>query len=322
MSKKLKLFLFFTVAVIFLCFMASVILQKKKIIIQGEVDANRVDISSRVQGRVIDYYAKLGDKVKKGDILVRLDSPPLYSQKETAIAQLAVAKASRDNIYSVRPENISQEKAALDTAEANLVLARKDFERIKALVDKGSVSKQTYDQYNDAYQSAIQVQKAAKATLDLTISGNSKEAKKLADAQVVAAEKSLEEINTDIKELTVPSPISSVVTTRIAEKGQLYNPNTPLYTMIDLDDVWFVFNVREDYLSNLNIGDTFTVTVPALNNKKIEARITVLNVLGEYANWKATKATGDFDLKTFEVRAKPITPITGLHPGMSAIATW
>jgi HlyD family secretion protein len=95
-----------------------------------------------------------------------------------------------------------------------------------------------------------------------------------------------------------------------------------LFSLIDLQNPWFTFNLREDLLRGLKIGDSFDVTVPAMDNARIPVRVTMINAQGQYATWRATRATGDFDLRTFEVRASPVNPMQGLRPGMSAIASW
>ncbi|MWP62888.1 HlyD family secretion protein [Gilliamella sp. Pas-s25] len=296
--------------------------QPSTIILQGEVESSRVDVAARVQGRVVQFNYDVGDNVKQGDELLTLSNPALLAQLATAEAQLKVTMASRDNTYSTRPETIDVQKAQLDKANSDLVLAQTSYERINRLAKNGTVSKQNYDESFNQYQAAIKAHEAAKANLELAENGNSIEQKKLADAQVEQSEAALLQVKTDVNELTLVAPISGQITTRVAETGQLYSPGTPLYSIIDLNDIWFTFNIREDLLGNLKVGDTFQVKVPALNNQVIDVKVTVLNALGQYANWQATKATGDFDLKTFEMRAKPINNVAGLRPGMSVTTKW
>ncbi|MCO6560195.1 MAG: efflux RND transporter periplasmic adaptor subunit [Gilliamella sp.] len=296
--------------------------QPSTIILQGEVESNRVDVAARVQGRVNQFNYDVGDDVKQGEVLLTLSNPALLAQLATAEAQLKVAMASRDNTYSTRPETIDVQKAQLDKAKSDLDLAQTSYERINRLAKNGTVSKQSYDESFNQYQAAIKAYEAAKANLSLAENGSSVEQKKLADVQVEQSEAALTQVKADVNELTLVSPINGQITTRVAETGQLYSPGTPLYSIIDLNDIWFTFNIREDLLGNLKVGDTFQVRVPALNNQIIDVKVTVLNALGQYANWQATKATGDFDLKTFEMRAKPINKVSGLRPGMSVTTKW
>ncbi|MWN90723.1 HlyD family efflux transporter periplasmic adaptor subunit [Gilliamella sp. Pra-s65] len=296
--------------------------QPSTIILQGEVESNRVDVAARVQGRVIQFNYDVGDDVKKGDTLLTLSSPALLAQLATAEAQLNVAIASRDTTYSTRPETIDVQKAQLDKAKSDLALAQASYDRINRLVKNGTVSKQNYDESFNQYQAAVKAYEAAKANLTLAENGSSIEQKKLADTQVEQSKAALAQVKADVNELTLIAPISGQITTRVAETGQLYSLGTPLYSIIDLNDIWFTFNIREDLLGNIKVGDKFQVKVPALNNQVIDVKVTVLNALGQYANWQATKATGDFDLKTFEMRAKPINKVAGLRPGMSVTTKW
>ncbi|OCG48437.1 hypothetical protein A9G35_01625 [Gilliamella sp. Choc5-1] len=322
MHKKRLSLIIAIIAVIAMVIIIYFANQPSTIILQGEVESNRVDVAARVQGRVIQFNYDVGDDVKKGDTLLTLSSPALLAQLATAEAQLNVAIASRDTTYSTRPETIDLQKAQLDKAKSDLALAQASYDRINRLAKNGTVSKQNYDESFNQYQVAIKAYEAAKANLTLAENGSSIEQKKLADAQVEQSKAALAQVKADVNELTLVAPINGQITTRVAETGQLYSPGTPLYSIIDLNDIWFTFNIREDLLGNLKVGDKFQVKVPALNNQVIDVKVTVLNALGQYANWQATKATGDFDLKTFEMRAKPINQVAGLRPGMSVTTKW
>lgn len=289
--------------------------------LQGEVEVNRVDVAARVQGRASEINYNVGDNVKQGDVLAILSSPALMAQRDLVQSQLDVAIANRNITYSTRQETIDAQKAALEKAQADLLLAKQSYDRLQQLSEKNLISKQQYDEASNQLAVAERARDAAKANYDLTVNGNSAEAKALADAQVKQAQSALEQINVEVKELTVVSPIDGQITNRIAEIGQLYNPGTPLFSLVNLDDAWVTFNVREDWLNNAKVGDVYKITIPALK-KQISVEITAINALGSYANWRATKATGDFDLKTFEVRAKPVEKVEGLRPGMSATISW
>ena len=136
------------------------------------------------------------------------------------------------------------------------------------------------------------------------------------------AEATLNQRDVDVAEFIIRSPISGQITTRVAALGENFSAGAPLFSMIDMNNLWFTFNLREDLLGGLKIGDKFDVIVPALNSQVIPVHVTMINVQGQYAAWRATRATGDFDLRTFEVRALPVQPVQGLRPGMSAIVAW
>ncbi len=295
--------------------------RQKNFVIQGEVEANRVDISVRVQGRAEELFYDLGDNVKKGDLLVVLDNPAMIAQQVTAEAQYNVAVANRNVAYSTRPEQIEIQKALLAAAEDGVTLAKHSFDRVQKASERGGVSQQVFDEAKTAYEVALKEKLAAASNLQLAENGASIETKHLADAQVAQAKAALSQVNTDVDTLKVYATTDGQVTAKIAEVGQLYNPGSPLYSLIDLKNMWVTFNIREDFLGAAKIGDVFEVEVPALGITT-EVKITALNALGQYANWRATKATGEFDLRTFEVRAKPTSELSGLRPGMSIIAKW
>ncbi|WP_347952068.1 efflux RND transporter periplasmic adaptor subunit [Bradyrhizobium sp. CER78] len=290
--------------------------------VQGEVSASRVDVSPRVNGRVAELRLDVGDTVDRGVLLAQLDSPQLKAALISARAQLAVAKADFDRVYSTRPENIAAHKADLAAADADVVLAKEVFDRQTSLISSGSTPQQRVDEATRNLETATRKREAAKAALDLAIKGASDEEKTLAGAQVKQAEANLNQREVDVAELTLRSPISGQITSRVAELGENFSAGAPIFSLIDMGDLWFTFNLREDLLAGLKIDDKFEVTVPALKSQVIPVRVTMINVQGQYATWRATRATGDFDLRTFEVRAKPLQPPDGLRPGMSAIAAW
>ncbi len=290
--------------------------------VQGEVSANRVDISPRVPGRVLKLPANVGDTIERGALLAELESPQLVSALGAARAALAVAKADLDRVNSTRPETIAARKADVAAAQADVVLNQEVYNRQAELVRGGNTPQQRVDEATRNLEAAIRKREAAEAALQLAVKGASDEEKALAAAQVKQAEATLNQRDVDVAELTIRAPIKAQITTRVAELGENFAAGAPLFSMIDLGDLWFTFNVREDLLAGLKIGDQFEVTVPALKSQVIPVRVTMINVQGQYATWRATRATGDFDLRTFEVRAVPVQPVDGLRPGMSAITAW
>ncbi|AYG61452.1 HlyD family efflux transporter periplasmic adaptor subunit [Rhizobium jaguaris] len=292
------------------------------LVVQGEVSANRIDLSPRVSGRVAKLNADVGDNVAAGAVIAELDSPQLIASLQMAKAALAVAEADLVRVNSTRPETIAARKAELAAADADVTLYQENAARQAKLISSGSSTQSMVDEATRNLEGSIRKRESAQAALDLAVAGSSKEEKALAATQVEQAKASLAQTQTDVGELTIRAPIDAQVTTRVAELGENFSAGAPLYSLIDINHPWFTFNLREDLIKGLAIGDRFDVTVPALDNSKIEVQVTVINVQGQYATWRATRATGDFDLRTFEVRAEPTSPIKGLRPGMSAIARW
>ncbi len=290
--------------------------------IQGEVSADRVDISPRVAARIVTLKANVGDAVDKGAVLAELESPQLLASQLAAQAALVVARADLARVNSIRPETVASREADLNAAKADETLAQETYNRQIELSKTGNVPQARVDEATRNLQLAMRKRESADAALQLAAQGASKEERALAAAQAKQAEATLNQRDVDVAELVVRSPISGQITTRVAGLGENFSAGAPLFAMIDIKDLWFTFNLREDLLGGLKIGDTFDVTVPALKSVSIPVRVTMINVQGQYAAWRATRATGDFDLRTFEVRAQPAQPIDGLRPGMSAIVAW
>lgn len=292
------------------------------LVVQGEVSADRIDISSRVSGRIAKLNADVGDNVTAGSVIAELESPQLVAGLHMAEAALAVSEADLVRVNSTRPETIAARKAELAASDADVRLYQENAARQSRLISSGSSSQALVDEASRNLESAIRKRESAQAALDLAEAGASKEEKALAAAQVEQARASLKQQQTDVGELAIHAPIDAQVTTRVAQLGENFSAGAPLFSLIDIANPWFTFNLREDLLKGLKVGDTFKVTVPALNTEALDVRVTMINAQGQYATWRATRATGDFDLRTFEVRVVPVTPVEGLRPGMSVIADW
>jgi len=290
--------------------------------IQGEVSADRVDVSSRVAARAVALNADVGDTVEKGSLMAELDNPQLVAMRFAAETSLAVANADLDRISSTRPETIATRKAELESAKADEMLSQATYKRQIELARTGNTPQARVDEATRNLQMASRQRESAQAALELATTGASKEERALAAAQVKQAQAVLNQRDVDLDELVIHAPVSGQVTTRVAAIGENFSAGAPLFSLIDMHNLWFTFNLREDLLGGLKIGDQFDVTVPALNSQVVPVRVTMINVQGQYAAWRATRATGDFDLRTFEVRALPIEPVDGLRPGMTAVAEW
>jgi HlyD family secretion protein len=217
---------------------------------------------------------------------------------------------------------VAARKAEVDAAQADVTLALQTFNRQSELMRTGNTPQASLDQAQHNLDAATQKKDSLDQQLKLAIEGASKEERDLAAAQVKQAEAALNQRDVDVHEFNILAPTNGQITARVAALGENFSAGAPLFSMIDLGDLWFTFNIREDLLRGLKVGDTFQVTVPALNAALIPVRVTTINVQGQYAAWRATRATGNFDLRTFEVRAAAQQPVDGLRPGMSAIVAW
>jgi HlyD family secretion protein len=299
------------------------LVQPQPLLIQGEADATRIDIAARVDGRVGKRPVERGDNVAAGQLLFEIDNPELVTKLRQAQAGLAVASAQWANIeVGTRAEVIAQRKAATESAAANLKLAQQTYARIKDLAGSGFAPIQQLDDATNSLRVAEHTLDEAKLAELEAVNGATKEERGIARANVVQAQASVDTTQAQVDELTVKAPIASQVYQIGAELGEYVSPGVPLLSLIDLNDVWLRFDLREDLVKGLKVGDQFQMRVPALGNRVITAAIKVIFTKGEYAGWRATRATGDFDLRTFEVRLYPTTPIPELRPGMSVYAEY
>jgi HlyD family secretion protein len=299
------------------------LVQPQPLIIQGEADATRIDIAARVDGRVGQRPVERGSNVAAGQLLFQIDNPELVTKLHEAEAGLGVASAQLANVQAgTRVEVIAQRKSAVDAASANLTLAERTYDRVKELAGSGNASLQRLDETTDSLQIAQRSLDQAKSAYEAAANGHTAEEHGIARAGVAKAQASIETIKAQVDELVVRAPISAQVYQIGAERGEYVSPGVPLLSLVDLNDVWLRFDLREDLAKGLKIGDQFQMRVPALGDRMITAQIRVVASKGEYAGWRATRATGDFDLRTFEIRAYPVTPISELRPGMSVYASW
>jgi len=293
------------------------------LIVQGEADATRVDIAARIDGRVGERPVERGQNVAAGQLLFQISNPELVAKLQQAQAGVDVAKAQLDNILAgTRAETIAQRKAEQEAAEANFDLAQRTYGRVKELAGSGNAPLQRLDESTNSLEVAKRQQDRARLAYEEVVNGATKEERGIAETNVLKAEASVDTIKAQVDELVVKAPIAGQVYQIGAEAGEYVSPGVPLLSLVDLDDVWLRFNLREDLVRGLKVGDRFTMRAPALGDRAITAEIKVIASRGEYAGWRATRATGDFDLRTFEVRAYPISPEAGLRPGMSVYAEW
>ncbi|MBK5925837.1 HlyD family secretion protein [Rhodobaculum claviforme] len=288
------------------------------LLIQGEVTAPRVDVSARTSGRVAEITSDVGGRVEAGQVLATLSNPQLVTAHAAASSGLDVARASQAAAGATRPEVIRAREAELAAAQADLRLAREQVARDTELEQQGLRPRAVIEQTVRNLDTAARRVEAAEAQLDLARAGASPEERAVAAAQVAQAEAVLAQRQADLDELTIFAPSGGEMSARLIEPGENVGPGAPLFTIVDLDRAWITFNLREDLLSGLRVGDALSVHVPALD-RDIEAEITLINVQGQFASWRATRATGDFDLRSFELRARPRAPVEGLRPGMSAL---
>jgi HlyD family secretion protein len=299
------------------------LLRPEPLLVQGEVDATRLDIAARVDGRVKEIPVERGQNVPAGAVLVRIDNPETLAKHDQVKAARTVAEAQLANVLvGTRAETIAARKAEMERAEAALVLAQKTFDRTRTLTEQGNAPQARLDQATDALHEGERAVDQAKSAYEQAVNGYTKEERAIAKADVEKADADIQSVQSIIDQLVVYAPVASQVYQRNVEPGEYVSPGVPLVTLIDLADVWVHFDLREDLIKGLKVGDRFDVHIPALDDRRVTVEVKLIATKGEYASWRATRASGDFDLRTFSIRAYPVQPVPELRPGMSAYLDW
>lgn len=294
-------------------------LRKGPEIVQGQAEVNEYRVSSKVPGRILEFRVKEGQQVKAGDTLAILEAPDVQAKLEQAQAAQAAAQAQNEKaLKGARQEQIQAAYEMWQKAKAGLTIAEKSYKRVKNLYDQGVMSAQKLDEVTAQRDAAVATEKAAHAQYQMARNGAEREDKEAAAALVNRAKGAVAEVESYIRETVLVAQTAGEVSEIFPKVGELVGTGAPIMNVAVMEDMWLTFNIREDLLQGIGMDTEVEAYVPALD-KHIHAKIYYLKDLGTYAAWKATKTTGQFDLKTFEVRATPTEHIEGLRPGMSVI---
>ncbi len=294
--------------------------QPKPIRIQGQIEAQQYNIGSKVPGRIDEVYVRKGDLVKKGQLIFSIHSPEID-------ARLAQAQAGHDAAEALAEEvnigaRIQQIKAARDQwmqAKAAENLLEKTYQRINNLYKDGVVAEQQRDEIHTKLLAARYTSSAALQMYELAEEGAREETKKAAEDKARMAAGAVAEVEVYAADTTVKSWHDGEVTQVLLHSGELAPQGFPVVTVIDMSDAYAVFHVREDQLSEFPEGSQFDATIPALGDKKYRFRVSYISAMGDFATWRATNIDTGFDMRTFEIEARPVHKTEGLRAGMSVL---
>lgn len=291
-------------------------------IIQGTVECTTYKASSKIAGRIEEMKVEQGDHVTKGQLLYVLSTPELDAKLRQAEAVKSAATAlDQKALAGARVQQIEAALNMWQKAQAGKELAQKTYDRVKALYDKGVVPEQKFDEADANYRAMVATEMAAKAQYDLAVAGASKEDKDAAAAQVQQAEGVVSEVESYISDAMVYAPVDGEVSTIIAEQGELVGTGYPVVAILDTTDTWVTFNINETLLPKITVGMKMTAYVPALD-RNVELEVTYISVQADFATWSATRTQGSFDIRTFAVKARPVTDVENIRPGMSVLVNW
>ena len=309
----------FTTVVVVVGIIGFVACSHEKENIQGQVEVSEYRVSSKVPGRILEIRVKEGDYVKVGDTLAILDAPEVRAKMEQAQSAENAAAAQEEMARNgARQEQIQGAYQVWQQAKAGLDIAQKSYQRVQRLFDEGVMSAQKRDEAFANYKAMEAQAKAAESQYNMARNGARREEKQAAQALVGRAKGAVQEVTSYINETVQIAQMEGEVSNIYPKVGELVGTGSPIMTISIMSDLWGTFNVREDQLGGLAVGKTFNAYVPAFN-KTIPMKVYYMKDQGSYAVWKATKANGQYDLKTFEVKARPTQPLEGLRPGMSLV---
>ena len=288
--------------------------------LQGQVEAKQINVAPKVPGRVKAIYKQEGDQVHKGDLLLELESTELDAKLSQAEAARLAAQAQSDKAQrGARTEQIQAAYNVWQQAQAAADFAAKSYERVNNLYNDKVLPAQKKD---EVYTQMVALQKqadAAKSQYEMAKNGARVEDKTAAQALVAQAQGVITEVNAYKDGAKVFAPADAEIQTIIPNEGEIVNAGYPVMNLIDSSDEWIVFNIREDKMADFKIGTKFKGIVPALANQEIEMEVKHIAVQADFATWTATKSKGDFDKKTFAIKAYPTEKIKDLRPDMSVL---
>lgn len=310
----------FAVVMAAVAVLGILLLREPDDITQGQADCDAVRVSGKLPGRIVHFYVHEGDYVYAGDTLVSI-----YSS--TADAALYKARSMQDAALSqnqkvehgTRSEIVKTAENAVQQAQAAEEIARKTYERMENLYKEGVVTEQKRDEAKAAYDAASAAVRTAMSQLELARNGAQREDKNASRSMANVARGSVMEVQSLLEDQILVAPCDGEVSEIYLHEGELVNTGTPIMTISRLEDMWVAFSVREDKLTGFTMGKEVDVTIPALGDKAAKMKVFYIHDMGSYAAWNATKATGQYDRKTFQVKARPVSPIENFRPGMSVL---
>lgn len=306
--------------VVILAVVGFLLIDKPKEVIQGQVEATAIKVSGKLPGRVEVFYVREGDSVKEGDTLVHIHSSVVEAKLQQAQAMTTAAKAQNRKVDAgARTQIIQSARDLWLQAQAAREIAQKTYNRMESLYAQGVVSAQKRDEAQAAYKAAQAAEDAAWNQYNLAQSGAQQEDKQSSAAMVTAAQGGEKEVEAILQDQYLLSPCNGIVDEIYPQQGELVALGAPIMSVLRGDDRWITFNVREELLNDLPIGKEIDVIIPALGEMETKAQVYYVRDMGDYAVWRATKVTGEWDSRTFKIKARPLEQLPNLRPGMSVI---
>lgn len=289
-------------------------------ILQGQIESTEIRISGKIPGRIDNFYVKEGQNVSKGDTLVVINSPEFWAKYDQVNSLGNVAVYENQKIEEgTRKQIVETVRQLWNKTKSDLELAKTTYNRINTLHKDSVVTTQRKDEAEALYKAAQAAERAAYQEYQMALDGARKQDKESSKSLVDAAKSTIQEISILLEDTKLIAPESGQISVIYPKRGELIGPGTPIMSLVVLEDAHVVLNVREDLMPNFTIGGKFKGDVPSVGRKDIEFEIYYISPLGSYATWKSTKQVGSYDMRTFEIKARPTQKVGDLRPGMSVL---
>ena len=322
-NKTLSWAFFIVMAVVAVFTVLGIVFMKERpLILQGEMEATEIRISGKLPGRIDTFLVREGDWVKQGDTLVVINSPEVHAKYRQVNALKEVAELQNRKVDAgTRQQIVATAWQLWNKSKSDLALAQTTYRRIRTLYADCVVSSQRKDEVEAVYKAAAAAERAAYEQYQMAVDGARREDRQSAASLVNAAQSTVDEVSALLVDARLTAPENGQIATLFPKRGELVAPGTPIMNLIVMDDMYVVFNVREDLMPHFRMGETVEADVPAIGRKRVQFRIDYISPLGSFATWKSTRQAGSYDLRTFEVHARPLSQVSGLRPGMSVLLT-
>ena len=288
-----------------------ILMHKQPLVLQGQAEATEIRISGKLPGRIDTFFVQEGDWVHRGDTLVVINSPEVHAKYQQ----------NKKIDAGTRRQIVATALQLWNKTKSDLTLAQTTYNRILTLYKDSVITSQRKDEVEAMYKAAVAAERAAYEQYQMAVDGAQKEDKASAASMVDAARSTVDEVSALLVDARLTAPENGQIATIFPKRGELVAPGTPIMNLVVMDDIHVVLNVREDLMPQFKMDETFVADVPAIGKKNIEFKIYYISPLGSFATWKSTKQTGSYDLRTFEIHARPTQKVDDLRPGMSVLLT-
>lgn len=287
----------------------------------GMVDAEFVDVSPSLPGRVLKLFVKEGDDVLEGQIVAQMKTSEIETIQAQVSEAVTIAQNQLDKINrGVEPEVLQSAVNLQQIAKQQMDLMSKTYTRFQNLYEENVISGQERDIIYFKYKAAQKELETANLNVQLLRRGNNQELKNSAQA-ILNQARDADKLMAEVKDnASLKAPASGKISTMISNKGEMVNAGYPMMTIQKKQSFFVKFNLRQNQMNKIDKGKVVTMKIPGCIPETIRGTVTELAPALGYADWVPEKQNGEFELRTFQIKVKPenMNSVKGLRAGMTA----